>query len=128
MNLAVIVGKSEFLYATSRSLAILVKFLIDDIGYRKIDSIMEWIKNDSYSSVVLNACYLVKHGENIEIYFFYDGYGREENVERERFEISQDELIDVIKKWKTEHIEGSHSSLIITVENGKVKLDNRDSM
>ena len=128
MELAIIVLTDQLLYSNSRPLSILAKFLIDDIGYKKIDSIIEWIKNDSYNSVVLNACYLVKHGEKINIYFFYDGYGREGKEERERFEISQDELIDIIKKWKADHIEGPHSSLVITVKGGKVKLDSRDSM
>jgi len=128
MELAILVLTDQLLYSNSRPLSILAKFLIDDIGYKKIDSIIEWIKNDSYNSVVLNACYLVKHGEDINVYFFYDGYGREEKEERERFVTSKNELIDVIKNWKTDHIEGPHSSLVITVENGAVRLDSRDSM
>jgi len=128
MELAVIVGKNELLYSSTRSLAILVKFLIDDIGFRKIDSIIEWIKNDSYNLAVLNASYLAKHNEKINIYFFYDGYGREEKEEREKFVISKNELINVIKKWKTDHIEGSYSSLVITVKNETVNLDGRQAM
>ena len=128
MEIAIIVLKNKLLCSSSATLNILAKFLIDDISYRKIDSIIEWIKNDSYNSVVLNACYLVKHNEKINIYFFYDGYGREEKEERERFETSQDKLINIIKKWKADHIEGPHSSLVITVKGGKVKLDSRDSM
>jgi len=122
MELAVVVAKDKFLSATSRSLNILVKFLTDDIGFRKIDSVVEWIKNDNYSSSVLNASYLVKHKNKINIYFFYDGYGRGKNKGREKFEISKDGLINVIEKW-SEHIKGPFSGLVISVENGVVNLE-----
>jgi len=125
MKLAVLVSPYEPLYSNSRPLSILVKFLTDDIGLRRIDSIVNWIKDERYKSVVLNACYLVKNDEKINIYFFYDGYARKEVEEREKFEISKDELVEVIKKWKVDYIDVPLSSLIITVDNGKVILDPR---
>jgi len=122
MELAVIFLKNRLLASTSRSLSLLVKFLSDDVGCRETESIVEWIKNDSYDSVVLNASYLVKHENKINIYFFYDGYGREEDKQREKFETSKDELINIIEKW-SEHIKGPFSGLVISVENGAVKLE-----
>jgi len=125
MELAVIVSTYRLLYSSSRSLSILVKFLTDDVGLRRIDSIVNWINDKKYKSVVLNACYLVKHDEKINIYFFYDDYGRKEAEGREKFEIPKDELVEVIKKWKVDYIDVPLSSLIITVDNGKVILDPR---
>ena len=126
MKLAVVVSTYRLLYSNSRPLSILVKFLTDDVGLRRIDSIVNWINDEKYKSVVLNACYLVKHDEKINIYFFYDGYGREETEKREKFEISKDELVKVIKKWKVDYIDVPLSSLIITVDNGKVIFDPRE--
>jgi len=123
MNLAIIKGKTEFLYANSRSLMILAKFLIDDIGFGKIDSIINWINNDTYKSVVLNASYLVKNNDKINIYFFYDEYGKEENKKRERFAISKNNLIEIIKTWKYNHIEGPPSDVIIKNEGEITKIE-----
>jgi len=125
MQLAVITSIDDRLYSNSKPLAILTKFLTDDIGFRKIDSIINWIKDDSYSSMILNACYLVKYNEKIRIYFFYDGYEKEEHEKRIFFETSKDQLIELIQKWSNDYINASRHGVIITVENGIINFDPR---
>ena len=100
MNISII-NVTRNLYSSSKPLTILSYFLMDDIGARKVDSLINWLQNDEYESVVLNYSFIKKKGNNkVNIYCFYDGYEREEHEDRYKFEIEIDELIRVAKEWQ----------------------------
>ena len=116
MKISIINGSYNNIYATSKELSILSYFLMDDVGGRKIDSLVNWLNNDKYESVVLNYSYIQKNGSKLLIYAFYDGYEREEHKDRDQFEIEKDELIKIAQQWQD--IYAKYIFMKITEEDG----------
>jgi len=94
-----IINTDNNIYSSSKALTILSYFLMDDIGTRKIESVINWLKDDEYESAVLNYSYIKKSNNMVNIYCFYDGYEREEHSEREVFVIEKAELIKLVQQW-----------------------------
>lgn len=121
-EIAIIQGICELAYGSSRRIQILSKFLLYDVGTIDPTSTLDWINNNEHNSMILNYSYLVKTSDKIRIYFFYDGYGREENEKRDMFEIKKEALINVISKWTTAHRELIPIT-IITIDGDEIKLN-----
>jgi len=122
MEFSIILRKHVISYCSSTGVRILSRFLVDDIGGRKINSILDFIKNDKLDSVILNASYLKKHNDKIKIYFFYDGYEKVEDASRANFEIDKEYLAQVIKKW-SDVFEKTYKCMIIEIEDGNIDFD-----
>jgi len=95
-----IIHINEVKYSSSEALSILSYFLADDIGPRKIDSLINWLQDDKYESAVLNYSYIKKNHDKINIYCFHDGYKREESEDRTKFETTKEELVKIANKWE----------------------------
>ena len=121
MERSVVNIRTDCVYASSRPIEILTNFLIDDVGGRSIDSLLEWINDDKYDFSILNYSYLKKDGGKIYIYFFYDGYGKKEDKKRERFETTKEHLIDIAKKWEKAYKE-KYSYTLLFLKNNMIEI------
>jgi len=111
-------------YASSKELSILSYFLIDDIGARTTDSLVNWLQDDKYESAVLNYSYIKKCNDKVRIYCFHDGYEREEAVDRKKFETTKSQLIEIAQKWQ-ELYEATYTVVKIVKAGDNVSLTGR---
>jgi len=126
MERSIIVSQICF-YASSRPIEILTNFLTDDVGSRSLDSINEWINNDTYNHAILNYSYLKKNNNKISIYFFYDGYEKKEDPSRIKFETTKEQLLEILEKWEQIYKERYiYTSLFIDKDNIQFKGKNFD--
>ena len=116
MKISIVESLYKNVYASSKELSILRYFLMDDVGGRPINSLVNWLNNDNYESAVLNYSYIKKNGSKVLIYAFYDGYEREEHKDRDKFEIEKDELIKIAKQWQD--VYSKYIFMKITEEDG----------
>jgi len=119
MEISVISG-SSCIFSYNRPIGILANFLTDDIGFRDIKYMIDWIKNDKYKVTTLNYSFIKKSGKNIHIYFLYDSYGINEHKKREKFETTKEDLINILKQWKD--ITKVRGLIFLNKEGGKTSI------